>query len=161
MRSRPASTTSPPRGDELVDVFYGRLFAVAPGREAALRRHRSQTTMRWLLPLPDRSEFDRHPLVRAGTGQKRMLLAALVPLRKSLRDLDSVTAAGGKGARAISSPLVRAQDPMPTNFAERLDVGTGGPEDPEAAKPGHGDQGEVVGVARVVHVDGGFHAMGA
>ena len=31
------------RGDELVDAFYGRLFAVAPGVGAALRRHRSQT----------------------------------------------------------------------------------------------------------------------
>ena len=54
-----------PRGDELVDVFYGRLFAVAPGVQ---------------------------PLF-AGTDlkkQKGMLLAALVLLRRSLRDLDSI-----------------------------------------------------------------------
>src|SRR5215217_7577896 len=54
------------RGDELVDVFYGRLFAVAPGVQ---------------------------PLF-AGTDlkkQKGMLLATLVLLRRSLRDLESVT----------------------------------------------------------------------
>ena len=56
------------RGDELVELFYERLFAVAP----AVR-----------------------PLF-AGTDPKRqkgMLLAALVLLRKSLRDLDTVTPA--------------------------------------------------------------------
>lgn len=55
-----------PRGEELVDAFYERLFAVAP---------------------------DVQPLF-AGTDLKRqkgMLLAALVLLRRSLRDLDSVT----------------------------------------------------------------------
>ena len=54
-----------PRGDELMDVFYARLFAAAP----AVR-----------------------PLF-AGTDlkkQKAMLLAALVLLRKSLRDLDAI-----------------------------------------------------------------------
>ena len=54
------------RGDEIVDVFYERLFATAP---------------------------DVRPLF-AGTDLKRqkgMLLAALVLLRKSLRDLDAVT----------------------------------------------------------------------
>lgn len=54
------------RGDELVDVFYGRLFAVAPGVE----------------PLFAGTDLRR---------QKAMLLAALVLLRRSLRDLDSVT----------------------------------------------------------------------
>ena len=49
-----------------MDVFYGRLFAVAPGVE----------------PLFAGTDLRR---------QKRMLLAALVLLRKSLRDLDSVT----------------------------------------------------------------------
>jgi nitric oxide dioxygenase len=54
------------RGDELVDVFYGRLFAVAPAVQ----------------PLFAGTDLKR---------QKNMLLAALVLLRRSLRDLDSVT----------------------------------------------------------------------
>jgi len=77
------------RGDELVDAFYGRLFAVAPGVQ---------------------------PLF-AGTDlkkQKGMLLAALVLLRRSLRDLDSVVpqlrAMGarhvGYGARPEHYPVV-------------------------------------------------------
>jgi nitric oxide dioxygenase len=54
------------RGDELVDVFYERLFTDAP----AVR------------PLFAGTDLKR---------QKGMLLAALVLLRRSLRDLDSVT----------------------------------------------------------------------
>jgi hemoglobin-like flavoprotein len=54
------------RGDELMDVFYARLFAVAPS----------------VKPLFRGTDLKR---------QKGMLLAALVLLRKSLRDLDSVT----------------------------------------------------------------------
>jgi len=54
------------RGDELMDVFYARLFAVAPG----------------VKPLFAGADLKR---------QKGMLLAALVLLRRSLRDLDSVT----------------------------------------------------------------------
>jgi hemoglobin-like flavoprotein len=54
------------RGDELMDVFYARLFAVAPGVQ----------------PLFAGTDLKR---------QKGMLLAALVLLRRSLRDLDSVT----------------------------------------------------------------------
>jgi hemoglobin-like flavoprotein len=54
------------RGDELVDVFYQRLFAVAPGVQ----------------PLFADTDLKR---------QKGMLLATLVLLRRSLRDLDSVT----------------------------------------------------------------------
>jgi hemoglobin-like flavoprotein len=54
-----------PRGDELVDVFYARLFAAAP----AVR------------PL-----FAHTDLVR----QKQMLLATLVLLRKSLRELHRI-----------------------------------------------------------------------
>ena len=53
-----------PRGDELMDVFYARLFAAAP----AVRPLFAGTDMR---------------------RQKGMLLGALVLLRKSLRDLDS------------------------------------------------------------------------
>jgi hemoglobin-like flavoprotein len=53
-----------PRGDELMDEFYSRLFAAAP----AVR-----------------------PLFPADMGkQKVMLLGALVLLRKSLRDLDAI-----------------------------------------------------------------------
>ena len=54
-----------PRGDELMDVFYARLFAAAP----AVR------------PLFTGTDLRR---------QKGMLLGALVLLRKSLRDLDAV-----------------------------------------------------------------------
>jgi nitric oxide dioxygenase len=54
-----------PRGDELMDVFYGRLFAVAPG----------------VKPLFAHTDLKR---------QKSMLLGALVLLRKSLRDLDAI-----------------------------------------------------------------------
>jgi hemoglobin-like flavoprotein len=53
------------RGDELVDVFYRRLFEVAPG----------------VRPLFAGADLKR---------QKGMLLATLVLLRRSLRDLDSV-----------------------------------------------------------------------
>jgi len=54
-----------PRGDELVDVFYRRLFAAAPS----------------VKPLFASTDMRR---------QKAMLLSALVLIRKSLRDLDAV-----------------------------------------------------------------------
>ena len=54
-----------PRGDELMDVFYARLFAAAPGGAA----RSSPTTCK---------------------RQKTMLLGALVLLRKSLRNLDAI-----------------------------------------------------------------------
>ena len=54
-----------PRGEELVDTFYTRLFAVAPAVE----------------PLFARTDL---------AHQKTMLLATLVLLRKSLRDLGAV-----------------------------------------------------------------------
>ena len=54
-----------PRGDELMDAFYRRLFAAAP----AVR------------PLFARTDLPR---------QKAMLLSALVLVRKSLRDLDAI-----------------------------------------------------------------------
>jgi hemoglobin-like flavoprotein len=53
-----------PRGDELMDEFYSRLFAAAPA-------------LRDLFP----ADLKR---------QKTMLLATLVLLRKSLRDLDAI-----------------------------------------------------------------------
>ena len=53
-----------PRGDELMDEFYARLFAAAP-------------SVRTLFP-------------RDMQTQKTMLLSALVLLRKSLRNLDAV-----------------------------------------------------------------------
>jgi hemoglobin-like flavoprotein len=53
-------------GDELMDVFYERLFTAAPG----------------VRPLFAGTDLKR---------QKGMLLAALVLLRRSLRDLDAVT----------------------------------------------------------------------
>ena len=54
-----------PRGDELVDVFYARLFATAPA----------------VKPLFANTDLRR---------QKAMLLGALVLLRKSLRDLGRI-----------------------------------------------------------------------
>jgi hemoglobin-like flavoprotein len=54
-----------PRGDELMDVFYARLFETAPG----------------VKPLFANTDLKK---------QKSMLLAALVLLRKSLRDLDAI-----------------------------------------------------------------------
>ena len=54
-----------PRGDELMDVFYTRLFATAPAVQ----------------PLFAGTDLKR---------QKGMLLGALVLLRKSLRDLDAI-----------------------------------------------------------------------
>jgi hemoglobin-like flavoprotein len=65
------------RGDELVDAFYKRLFAAAPSVQ----------------PLFFGADMKR---------LKGMLLAALVLLRKSLRDLDSVSPAlRGLGARHV------------------------------------------------------------
>jgi hemoglobin-like flavoprotein len=67
-----------PRGDELMDVFYARLFEAAP----AVR------------PLFAGSDLAR---------QKGMLLSALVLLRKSLRDLDAVVPTLRKlGARHVA-----------------------------------------------------------
>ena len=57
-----------PRGDELMDAFYARLFATAPAVE----------------PLFAGTDLRR---------QKAMLLGALVLLRKSLRDLDAIVPA--------------------------------------------------------------------
>src|SRR5438105_2299279 len=54
-----------PRGDELMDVFYARLFAAAPA----------------VKPLFAGTDLKK---------QKTMLLGTLVLLRKSLRDLDAV-----------------------------------------------------------------------
>jgi methyl-accepting chemotaxis protein len=55
-----------PRGDELVDIFYARLFEAAPAVE----------------PLFAHTDLRK---------QKAMLLATLVLLRKSLRDLEAIT----------------------------------------------------------------------
>src|SRR5215213_5947902 len=54
-----------PRGEELVDIFYTRLFEAAPAVE----------------PLFAHTDLRR---------QKAMLLSTLVLLRKSLRDLDAI-----------------------------------------------------------------------
>jgi hemoglobin-like flavoprotein len=65
-----------PRGDELMDEFYGRLFAAAP----AVKPLFAGTDMR---------------------RQKAMLLSALVLVRKSLRDLDSIVPKRGSSAPAM------------------------------------------------------------
>ena len=54
-----------PRGEELVDVFYARLFETAPAVQ----------------PLFANTDLQK---------QKSMLLATLVLLRKSLRDLEAI-----------------------------------------------------------------------
>jgi hemoglobin-like flavoprotein len=54
-----------PRGDEVMDVFYARLFAAAPG----------------VKPLFAATDLKK---------QKAMLLGTLVLLRKSLRDLEAI-----------------------------------------------------------------------
>jgi hemoglobin-like flavoprotein len=67
-----------PRGDELVDVFYARLFTAAPA----------------VKPLFAHTDLRR---------QKAMLLATLVLLRKSLRDLDAIVPKlRALGARHVS-----------------------------------------------------------
>jgi hemoglobin-like flavoprotein len=80
-----------PRGDDLMHTFYARLFATAP----AVRPLFAGTDLR---------------------HQKRMLLSALVLLRKSLRDLDAILptlhALGARhvayGAEASHYPVVGA-----------------------------------------------------
>jgi nitric oxide dioxygenase len=67
-----------PRGDELMDIFYARLFAAAPAVE----------------PLFASADMRR---------QKNMLLAALVLVRNSLRDLDAIVPALRElGARHVA-----------------------------------------------------------
>jgi hemoglobin-like flavoprotein len=67
-----------PRGDELMEIFYARLFAAAPA----------------VKPLFAGTDMAR---------QRAMLLAALVLVRNSLRDLDSVVPALRKlGARHVA-----------------------------------------------------------
>jgi hemoglobin-like flavoprotein len=67
-----------PRGDELMDIFYARLFAAAPAVE----------------PLFAAADMRR---------QKNMLLAALVLVRNSLRDLDAIVPALRElGARHVA-----------------------------------------------------------
>jgi hemoglobin-like flavoprotein len=67
-----------PHGDELMDVFYERLFDAAPA----------------VAPLFAATDLRR---------QKTKLLAALVLLRKSLRDLDAVVPTlKGLGARHVA-----------------------------------------------------------
>jgi hemoglobin-like flavoprotein len=77
-----------PRGDELMDVFYARLFAAAP----AVKPLFAATDMR---------------------RQKSMLLAALVLVRNALRDLDDVVPALRKlGARHVTYGAQPAHYPV-------------------------------------------------
>ncbi len=75
---KPASTSSLPRGDELMEIFYARLFEAAP----AVR------------PLFEGTDMAR---------QRAMLLSALILLRRSLRNLDAVVPTLRKlGARHVA-----------------------------------------------------------
>lgn len=77
-----------PRGDELVEVFYERLFDRAPG----------------VRPLFAHVDMKK---------QRAMLLATLVLLRKSLRDLDSVAPKLREmGARHVSYGAVPGAYPI-------------------------------------------------
>ncbi len=77
-----------PRGDELMEIFYTRLFETAPA----------------VKPLFAGSDMQR---------QRAMLLAALVLLRNSLRDLDSVVPALRKlGARHVAYGAQPAHYPV-------------------------------------------------
>jgi hemoglobin-like flavoprotein len=77
-----------PRGDELVDRFYDRLFATAPA----------------VKPLFAGTDLRR---------QKGMLLAALVLLRRSLRDLDAIVPTLHKlGARHVAYGAVPEHYPV-------------------------------------------------
>jgi hemoglobin-like flavoprotein len=67
-----------PRGEELIDEFYARLFQAAPA----------------VMPLFSGTDMQR---------QKAMLLGTLVVLRKSLRDLDAIVPTLRKlGARHVA-----------------------------------------------------------
>ena len=67
-----------PRGEELIDEFYARLFEAAPA----------------VMPLFRATDMQR---------QKAMLLSTLVLLRKSLRDLDAIVPTLRKlGARHVA-----------------------------------------------------------
>ena len=86
-----------PRGDELVDTFYTRLFAAAPAVK---------------------------PLF-AGTDlpeQKKMLLATLVLLRKSLRDLGAIVPKLRElGRRHVAYGARPEHYPVVGPWADRLD----------------------------------------
>jgi hemoglobin-like flavoprotein len=77
-----------PRGDELVDIFYARLFATAPSVE----------------PLFANTDLRR---------QKVALLGTLVLLRKSLRDLGSIVSKLRElGARHVAYGAAPAHYPV-------------------------------------------------
>jgi hemoglobin-like flavoprotein len=77
-----------PKGDELVEIFYARLFETAPS----------------VKPLFASSDM---------THQRTMLLSALVLLRKSLRDVDSIVPALKRmGARHVGYGAAPAHYPV-------------------------------------------------
>jgi|SRR5687767_4652534 methyl-accepting chemotaxis protein len=77
-----------PKGDELVEIFYARLFETAPS----------------VKPLFASADM---------THQRTMLLSALVLLRKSLRDVDSIVPALKRmGARHVGYGAAPAHYPV-------------------------------------------------
>ena len=79
-----------PRGDELMDVFYARLFAAAPGGEAALRRHR---------PAAAEDDAARH-------ARPAAQVAARTSTRSSRSSASSARATSRYGAQPEHYPVV-------------------------------------------------------
>ena len=80
-----------PHGDELMDVFYARLFEAAPA----------------VKPLFAGTDLKR---------QKTMLLGTLVLLRKSLRDLDAIVPSCMSSVRG-TSPTAPSRSTIPWSAA--------------------------------------------
>lgn len=120
-----------PKGEELMEIFYARLFAVAPAVQ----------------PLFAGSDMKR---------QQAMLLSALVLLRKSLRDLDRVVPTlRNLGARHVAYGAQAAHYPV---VGEVL-IGAMATVAGEAWEPRHAEAwGEAFGVVAGAMLEGAAEA---
>ena len=112
-----------PKGDELMEIFYSNLFAVAPSVQ----------------PLFAGADMAR---------QRAMLLSALVLLRKSLRDLDAVVPTLKRlGARHVAYGARAGALPGRRQRADRRDGARRGPRRGSRAsrRPGREAFGVVAG----------------
>ena len=116
-----------PRGDELMEEFYGRLFAAAP----AVKPLFAGTDMR---------------------RQKAMLLSALVLVRKSLRDLDAIVPKLRQlGARHVAYGAQPEHYPVVAEVLIASMAAVAG----EAWKPEYGRAwGDALGVVAGVMIEG-------